>query len=266
MSGTNRETDPDIPAIELVDVVAGYGDTIILDGVNLTVNHGEIFTVIGLSGSGKSTLLKLIIGFLKLKSGMVIVNGRNITKLPEQKLNDVRKRMGFVFQHAALFDSLNVFENVAFPLRYRGEKSGREIREIVREKLDDVEMEGTGDLMPYELSGGMQKRVGLARALAENPNLILYDEPTTGLDPVIKNNINKLIVRTRDRYDATSLIISHDMEAVFQTSDKVGVLVHKKISFTGTPKELKECKLPEVQAFIQGRESEEIESDQPIEH
>lgn len=262
MTKPGHEIDPEVPAVELVDIVAGYGDKIILDGVNLSVNHGEIFTVIGLSGSGKSTLFKLIVGFLKPKSGMVIVNGRNITKLPERKLNDVRKSMGFVFQHAALFDSLNVFENVAFPLKYRGGKSAREIREIVRQKLDDVEMEGTGELMPHELSGGMQKRAGLARALAENPSLILYDEPTTGLDPVIKNNINNLIVRTRDRYDATSLIISHDMEAMFQTSDRVGVLVNKKIIFTGTPKELRECNLPEVKAFLRGEHAVRTDADQ----
>ena len=252
MSKKGDPIDLDIPSIELVDVVAGYGEKVILNGINMAVTHGEIFTVIGLSGSGKSTLLKLIIGFLKPKSGMIMINGKDITRMSEQRLTEVRKGMGMVFQHAALFDSLNVFENVAFPLRYRKEKTGREIREIVREKLDDVEMEGTENLMPDELSGGMQKRVGLARALAENPRIILYDEPMTGLDPVIKNNINKLILRTRDRYDASSLIISHDMEAMFATSDRVGVLANRKIVFIGTPDELRNCQLPDVQAFIKG--------------
>lgn len=254
MSKVHNEIDPDIPPVELVDVVAGYGEKIILNGVSLTINHGEIFTVIGLSGSGKSTLLKLVIGFLKPMSGMVLINGHDITKMSEQKITEIRKGMGMVFQHAALFDSLNVHENVAFPLKYRKEKSPGEIREIVREKLDDVEMEGTDNLMPDELSGGMQKRVGLARALAENPRLILYDEPTTGLDPVIKNNINRLIVKTRDRYSATSLVISHDMEAMFATSDRVGVLEHKKIVFIGTPDELRKCPLAEVQAFLKGEQ------------
>lgn len=254
MSKGFGEIDLNVPAIELIDIVAGYGDKIILDGINLEVNHGEIFTIIGLSGSGKSTLLKLIIGFLKPISGLVRVNGKNITHMSERQMNRIRRGMGMVFQHAALFDSLSVYDNVAFPLVYRREIPAKKINRIVHQKLEDVDMEGTGMLMPHELSGGMQKRVGLARALAENPRLILYDEPTTGLDPVITNNINGLILRTRDRYDATSLVISHDMESVLKVSDRVGVLIYKKLVFIGTPDELMSSEKPEVQAFIRGEE------------
>jgi len=243
------------PAIEMMDVVAGYGDHVVLDGIDLAVNPGEIFTIIGLSGSGKSTLLKLVIGFLKARKGLVLVDGEDITHMNEIQLRHVRLKMGMVFQKAALFDSMNVYENVAFPLHYRKHRDDhRSIREIVTEKLYDVDMSGTERLMPDELSGGMQKRVGLARALVENPSIILYDEPTTGLDPVITNNINNLIVKTRERYNVTSLIISHDMESVFRISDRVGILYNKKVIFTGTPSEVQEIDIPEVQAFIHGEE------------
>jgi len=254
MTDITPDTDFDVSAIELEDVVAGYGDKIVLDGISLAVRTGEIFTVIGLSGSGKSTLLKLVIGFLKPMSGRVYIDGEDITDYSDHQMRRVRMKMGMVFQHAALFDSLNVYENVAFPIVYRGGISRKMIHEIVAEKLADVDMDGTERLMPNELSGGMQKRVGLARALAEDPSIILYDEPTTGLDPVITNHINQLILRTRNRYGATSLVISHDMESVFRVSDRVALLVDGHIIFVGTPDEVKASTLPEVRAFIQGEE------------
>jgi len=255
MHDKRKDIPPDTPSIELIDIVAGYGDRMVLEGISLKVMHREIFTIIGLSGSGKSTLVKLVIGFLKPKSGRVLVDGEDITDFSEQAMRRVRLKMGMVFQHAALFDSLNVYENVAFPLKYRRKTARKNIREIVEQKLDDVEMEGTENLMPNELSGGMQKRVGLARALAEDPSIILYDEPTTGLDPVITNNINKLILRTRGRYNATSLVISHDMESVFKVSDRVGVLFNGKMIAVGTPSEIQSSPIPEVQAFIHGSEA-----------
>jgi phospholipid/cholesterol/gamma-HCH transport system ATP-binding protein len=184
----------------------------------------------------------------------VIIDGDDVTEYTESQWRHVRLKMGMVFQRAALFDSLDVFDNVAFPLRYRGNVPNKEIPAIVASKLADVDMEGTEDLMPEELSGGMQKRVGLARALAENPSIILYDEPTTGLDPVITHNINNLILRTRARYKATSLIISHDMESVFRISDRVGLLVDGKIIAVGTPAEIQASPQKEVQAFIRGEE------------
>jgi phospholipid/cholesterol/gamma-HCH transport system ATP-binding protein len=242
------------PAIELVDVTAGYSGRIVLDGVSLTIKHGEIFTIIGLSGSGKSTLLKLIIGFLRPESGKIFIEGEDVTHYSEQQFNSVRIKMGMVFQRAALFDSMNVFENVAFPLRFRKSVPVKDLPKVVASKLADVDMEGTELLMPDELSGGMQKRVGLARALAESPSIILYDEPTTGLDPVITNNINRLILRTRDRYKATSVVISHDMESVFRISDRVAVLVDGKIVVVGTPAEIQASTQKDVQAFIHGEE------------
>jgi phospholipid/cholesterol/gamma-HCH transport system ATP-binding protein len=254
MSEQPTEIALDSPAIELIDVVAGYGDRTVLDVVSLKIKRGEIFTIIGLSGSGKSTLLKLVIGFLRVKSGKIFIDGEDVTNYSEKQFSMIRPKMGMVFQRAALFDSMNVYGNVAFPLRYRKKIPSKEIAEIVEQKLAEVDMEGTEYLMPEELSGGMQKRVGLARALAENPSIILYDEPTTGLDPVITNNINKLILRTRDRYKNTSLVISHDMESVFRISDRVGVLVDGKIISIGTPSEIQNSPLKEVQAFIHGEE------------
>jgi phospholipid/cholesterol/gamma-HCH transport system ATP-binding protein len=255
MSEKHQEIPPDTPAIEFVNIVAGYGDMIVLDDISMQIRRGEIFTVIGLSGSGKSTLLKLVIGFLKPISGRILIDGEDVTDYSERQFRKVRLKMGMVFQRAALFDSLNVYENVAFPLRYRRDVARRDIASVVAKKLLDVDMEGTDDLMPEELSGGMQKRVGLARALAENPSIILYDEPTTGLDPVITNNINNLILKTRDSYRATSLVISHDMESVFRISDRVGVLVDGKIIAVGTPQEVQTSPLKEVQAFIHGEET-----------
>jgi len=255
MKDKSRKIPEGTPSIELKDVAAGYGDKLVLEGISLKVMPGEIFTVIGLSGSGKSTLLKLVIGFLKAKNGQVLIDGEDVTHLNEMKLRHVRLKMGMVFQHAALFDSLNVYDNVAFPLRYRRTTRRKDIRAIVEQRLADVDMEGSEKLMPSELSGGMQKRVGLARALAEHPCIILYDEPTTGLDPVITNNINRLILRTRGKYNATSLVISHDMESVFKVSDRVGVLYKGKIIAVGTPSEIQNSELHEVQAFIHGSES-----------
>ncbi len=254
MTDNNEKIAADVPSIELVDIVAGYQDKVILDGISLSVRNGEIFTVIGLSGSGKSTLLKLVIGFIKPMSGRIYIEGEEVTRYSEQRLRKIRKKMGMVFQHAALFDSLTVYENVAFPIVYRRGTPRREIRGIVAKRLADVDLEGTEKLMPSELSGGMQKRVGMARALAENPSIILYDEPTTGLDPVITNNINRLILRTRDRYNTTSLVISHDMESVFRISDRVGILIDGKIVMTGTPEEIRTSDNPHVQAFIHGEE------------
>lgn len=250
-----QDLPPDVPAIELVDVTAGYGDNIVLENLSMSVRHGEIYTVIGLSGSGKSTLLKLVIGFLRPMKGKVIIDGKDVTHYSELQYRKIRMKMGMVFQRAALFDSLTVYQNVAFPIVYRRTASKKEIPKIVAKRLEDVDMEGTENLMPDELSGGMQKRVGLARALAESPSIILYDEPTTGLDPVITNNINKLILKTRDSYKATSLVISHDMESVFRISDRVGVLVGGRIVAVGTPEEIQKSDREEVQAFIRGEET-----------
>jgi phospholipid/cholesterol/gamma-HCH transport system ATP-binding protein len=236
--------------IRLENVSAGYMDREILHDIDLTIANGEIFSIVGRSGSGKSTLLKCIIGFIKPTKGKIYIDGEEIVRLSERGLNRVRRKMGMVFQKAALLDFLDVFSNVAFGLRYNTKLKQDEIRKRVEEVLEAVEMEGTGKLMPSELSGGMQKRVGLARALAENPRIILYDEPTTGLDPVITENINKLILRTREKYGVTSVIISHDIRSVMHTSDRIAGLFDGRITFTGTPDEVLHTKDENLQKFL----------------
>ncbi len=236
--------------IKLENVSAGYMEREVLHDISLTVNDGEIFSVVGRSGSGKSTLLKCIIGFIKPAKGHIYIDGEDIVPMSERHLNRVRRKMGMVFQKAALLDFLDVYSNVAFGLRYNTKMKEKEIMKRVEEVLDAVEMEGTGKLMPSELSGGMQKRVGLARALAENPRILLYDEPTTGLDPVITENINALILKTRDKYGVTSVIISHDIRSVMRTSDRIAGLFDGRITFTGTPDEVLHTKDENLQKFL----------------
>ncbi len=222
----------------------------ILREVSLSIAEGEIFSIVGRSGSGKSTLLKCLIGFIKPYSGKILVDGEDIVPMSERKLNRMRHKMGMVFQRGALLDYLNVYHNVAFGLRYNTKMKEKEIRQRVEEVLDAVEMEGTSELMPAELSGGMQKRVGLARALASRPQIILYDEPTTGLDPVITENINNLILKTREKYGITSVIISHDIRSVLRSSDKIAGLFKGEITVMGTPEEIMKTKDPELGAFL----------------
>lgn len=236
--------------IKLENVTAGYNERIILRDVNLSIKAGEIFSIVGRSGSGKSTLLKCIIGFIRPVSGHIYIDGEDIVRMSERHLNRVRRKMGMVFQKAALLDFLDVYNNVAFGLRYNSRLHGPEIRKRVEEVLDAVEMEGTENLMPSELSGGMQKRVGLARALAENPRIILYDEPTTGLDPVITENINSLILKTREKYGVTSVIISHDIRSVLKTSDRIAGLFDGRITYTGTPDEILHTKDENLRKFL----------------
>ena len=237
--------------IKLENVTAGYDEHIVLRDVSLDIKDGEIFSVVGRSGSGKSTLLKCVIGFIKPKEGHIFIDGQDIVRLSERQLNRVRRKMGMVFQKAALLDFLDVYQNVAFGLRYNSRLKDKEIRARVEEVLKSVEMEGTEHLMPSELSGGMQKRVGLARALAENPRIILYDEPTTGLDPVITENINALIVKTRDKYGVTSVIISHDIRSVLRTSDRITGLFNGKLTAIGTPDEIMHTKDPNLLKFLE---------------
>ena len=237
--------------IKIENVTAGYNERVVLRDINLSIKDGEIFSVVGRSGSGKSTLLKCVIGFIKPMEGHIFVDGQDIVGMSERQLNRVRRKMGMVFQKAALIDFLDVYHNIGFGLRYNSQLKESEIRKRVEEVLDAVEMEGTGNLMPAELSGGMQKRVGLARALAENPRIILYDEPTTGLDPVITEHINSLIVKTRDNYGVTSVIISHDIRSVLHTSDRIAGLFNGRITVTGTHNEIMHTKDPNLQKFLE---------------
>ncbi|MCH6567537.1 MAG: ABC transporter ATP-binding protein [Nitrospinae bacterium] len=239
-------------AITITDLHKSFGANHVLRGVNLTVEPGESMVVIGGSGSGKSVLIKHIIGLLKPDRGSILVDGEEVTTMRERQLKELRKKFGMLFQAAALFDSLTVGENVAFALVEHTRLSRAEIADRVREKLTLVGLPGTEDLFPAELSGGMKKRVGLARALAIEPEVILYDEPTTGLDPIMADAINDLIVEMRERFAITSIAITHDMVSAYKIGHRLAMLYQGKIIFTGTPEECKNTTDPMVRQFITG--------------
>ena len=229
-----------------------FGDNKVLRGVNLKIEKGKTFVIIGRSGCGKSVLIKHIIGILKPDKGRILINGRDITKLDERGLNEIRKRFGMLFQGAALFDSLTVEENVAFGLRRHTNLSREEIRRIVNEKLGLVGLARNGFLKPAELSGGMKKRVGLARAIAMDPEIVLYDEPTTGVDPIMGAAVNELIIELHDKLKITSIAVTHDMASAYKIADKMAMLYDGKIIEVGTPEEIKNTENPIVRQFITG--------------
>lgn len=212
-----------------------FGENQVLSGINLHVTKGEILAVMGSSGGGKTTLLKCISGLLKPTNGEITVDGVDVIASPEE----ARRHMGLVFQYAALFDYLNVADNVLFGVRRMKHLKKKEERELVRDRLEEVGLTGNEDLMPSELSGGMRKRVGLARALAMEPTVLLYDEPTSGLDPVTAYSIDQLIVETRDRRNATSVVVSHDVTSVFRVADRIAFLDNGDLLFDGTPDEFR---------------------------
>jgi len=222
-------------------------------GVNLSIEKGENITVLGGSGSGKSVLLKEITGLLKPDSGDVIIEGQNIVPLDERKLVNVRKKMGMLFQGAALFDSLTVEENIAYPIRENADFPEDVIKEMVARNLELVGLPDIEDKMPSDLSGGMKKRVGLARAMAMNPKILLYDEPTTGLDPPNITRINQLIRDMQKQFGITGVIITHDVQSAFEISDKIAFLYHGKIVFTGTVEEAKNTDVEVLSNFINAK-------------
>jgi phospholipid/cholesterol/gamma-HCH transport system ATP-binding protein len=238
--------------IEIADLHKSFGGHHVLRGVNLSVEKGESMTVIGGSGSGKSVLIKHIIGLLFPDRGRVVVDGRDLNTLDERGLNEVRKKFGMLFQMAALFDSLTVWENVGFSLQQHTKLSDREIRAVATEKLALVGLKGVEDKMPSDLSGGMRKRVGLARAIAMDAEIILYDEPTTGLDPITADAINDLIVDLRKKLGVTSVAITHDMQSAYKISDRIAMLYKGEIQEIGTPDEIRNTKNPIVKQFITG--------------
>ncbi|MBM3241338.1 ABC transporter ATP-binding protein [Candidatus Poribacteria bacterium] len=238
--------------IQIKDVWKSFADNHVLRGVNLEVQRGDTMVVMGRSGCGKSILLKLIVGLMKPDTGEIWVDGKEITKLKEKNINDIRKNIGMLFQSAALFDSMDVFENVAFMLLQHTHLSKQEIREIVAEKLELVELPGIEELKPAELSGGMRKRVGLARALAINPDIVLYDEPTTGLDPITAEEINILIKSLSAKLKITSIAVTHDMKSAFTIATRMAMMHQGKIIATGTPEEMKRIEEPIVRNFISG--------------
>jgi len=229
------------------------GEQGILRGVDLEVARGETLAIIGLSGGGKSVLLKHLVGLMEPDVGEIWVEGQNIIGLTERQLGAVREKIGILFQGAALFDSMTVAENIAFPLREAGERNPKVLREKVREMLDVVELEGQEEKMPESLSGGMKKRVGLARSIVRRPSCVLYDEPTSGLDPVVSDSINRLIRRLQKRLGMTSVVVTHDMKSAFDVANHVAYLHEGRIYFYGTPNQLQQTSDPILQDFLLGR-------------
>ena len=235
------------------DVHKSFGPRKILDGLSLEVKDGETVAVIGYSGVGKSVLLKSIVRLLVPEQGDVFVDGEDVSKLQREELYALRRRVGYVFQFAALFDSMSVRDNVAMGLRRIRDMSDAEITERVAESLRLVEMNGFEDRMPGQLSGGQRKRVGLARAIATRPKYLLYDEPTTGLDPVTTAVIDNLIMKMRNELGVTSVVVTHDMKSAYRIADRVAMLYQGRIRYQGTPAEIQESSDTIVRAFVEGR-------------
>ena len=225
----------------------------ILRGIDLDVAKGETLVIIGRSGGGKSVLLKHLVGLMLPDAGEIWIEGQNITGLSERKLAAIRRKVGILFQGGALFDSMTVEENIAFPLREAGERDPEVIRAKVNEMLEVIELEGEQAKMPVNLSGGMKKRVGLARSIIRQPSCVLYDEPTAGLDPVVSDSINQLIRRLQKRYHVTSIVVTHDMKSALHIADHIAYLHEGRIYFYGTPAELELSADPLIKDFLLGR-------------
>lgn len=238
--------------IEIINLCKSFEGNIVLENLNLNIQKGETMVIIGRSGCGKSVLLKHIIGIMKPDSGQVVIDDIDITRLNQKQLNDFRMKFGMLFQGAALFDSLTVGENVGFALYEHTNLSTSQIRKRIKECLAHVGLTGIEHLKPAELSGGMKKRVGLARAITVNPEIIMYDEPTTGVDPIMGDAVNDLIVELHDKLNITSIAVTHDMVSAYKIADRIAMLYEGKIIETGTPDEIKNTKNPVVKQFITG--------------
>jgi phospholipid/cholesterol/gamma-HCH transport system ATP-binding protein len=239
--------------IEFQDVHKAFGPKTVLNGLSLKIADAETLVIIGFSGTGKSVALKHIVGLLHPDAGDVIVDGKAVSTLDRDGLTTLREGIGYVFQFAALFDSMTVAQNLALGLRRRRELSDEEIDDRVREALALVDLSGTEEQLPAELSGGMRKRVGIARAIALRPRYILYDEPTTGLDPVTSAVIDRLMVRTREHLGVTGVVVTHDMRSAYTVGDRIAMLYEGRIRQVGTVAEIQETEDPVVRQFIEGR-------------
>jgi phospholipid/cholesterol/gamma-HCH transport system ATP-binding protein len=242
-------TNPDA-LVELRDIRFGYGERVILDGISLTIPRGKVTALMGASGGGKTTVMRLISGQYCAQSGSLTFDGQEVASLNPTDLYAVRRRMGMLFQFGALFTDLSVFDNVAFPLREHTDLSESMIRDIVLMKLEAVGLRGARDLMPSEVSGGMARRVALARAMALDPELIMYDEPFAGLDPISLGTAARLIRQLNDTLGLTSVIVSHDLDETFHIADQVIVLANGKIAAQGTPDEVRNSTDPLVKQFV----------------
>ncbi|NOR53044.1 MAG: ATP-binding cassette domain-containing protein [Candidatus Aminicenantes bacterium] len=239
--------------IRIVDLHKAFGRKKVLQGVNLDLKRGETLAVIGQSGSGKSVLIKHIIGILRPDKGQIFVDGVEITSLKDDELHKITRRFGMLFQGVALFDSMTVAQNVSFGLERYTDFSQERIQELVAESLDKVGLKGCEELMPQELSGGMRKRVGLARAIAYRPDIILYDEPSTGIDPIRADAINDLINMMKREMNVSTIVITHDIVSAYKVADRIAMLYEGKIVEAAAPEEIRNSKNPVIQQFIHGR-------------
>ena len=239
--------------IELIDIHKSFSGKTVLNGFSLKVAEGDTVSLVGFSGAGKSVTLKHIVGLLKPDSGTVKVDGLDVPTLPRDELYDLRRQVGYVFQFAALFDSMTIAENLAMGLVKKGGFSEDELRERIMESLRLVELEGFESRLPSELSGGQRKRAGLARAIAFRPKYLLYDEPTSGLDPVTTSVIDRLILKMRDELGVTSLVITHDMGSAYRVSDRIAMLYEGRVLEEGTPDEIRQSSNPIVRGFVEGK-------------
>lgn len=239
--------------IQVIDLFKSFNDKKVLNGVNLNVESGECIAIIGKSGSGKSVLLKHLLGLLQPDSGEIWIDKQLVHGLSFRDLQKLRSNVGMVFQSGALFDSMTVAENIRMALNRLTDLNKNEMDERIESCLEQIGMKGTGNLMPAELSGGMKKRVGIARAIAYEPDYLFYDEPTTGLDPIMSDIINKLIVKFQKKKKITSVVITHSMKTVYNVVDRVLMLQGGKIKFDGTPNEIKNCEDESVSMFVKGR-------------
>ncbi len=262
--------------IEIKDLTKSFGKQLIWGDVSLTVPAGEICVMLGPSGTGKSVLLKTIIGLLKPDSGSVVIQGTDIASCPEKELYEIRKLFGVLFQDGAMFGSMNLYDNVAFPLREHTKKTESQVREVVMEKLDLVGLLGTEEKLPGEISGGMRKRAGLARALVLDPEIVLFDEPDSGLDPVRTSFLNQLIVDLNAQIDATFLIVTHDVNTARKVPDNIGLLYHKHLAMFGPREMLLSSEEPVVRQFLNAqvvgpigmseeKDADELESEKDME-
>ena len=238
--------------IEVKNLCKSFGTNLVLNQVGFQVDEGESIAIIGRSGTGKSVLIKHLIGLIAPDSGQVKVDGQNLVGMSERELLHIRQKFGMLFQGAALFDSLNVAENIAFPLRRTGCSDESDIKRRIDEVLDLVELSGTNLKMPSELSGGMQKRVGLARAIIHRPQIILYDEPTTGLDPIVSDSIDQLMMRVRDKYHITSIVVTHDMRCARRLGQRIIYLLEGKVYLDASAEEVFNSEDELVGKFIRG--------------
>ncbi len=241
-----------VALVEFRHVQKAFGPKVVYEDLNLEIHRGESLTIIGGSGSGKSVMLKLLIGLLKADAGSICFDGVDIVRKPERELVKIRQRVGMLFQGAALFDSLTVGDNLAYGLREQARMSEPDISQRVSEALHYVGLSGIEGMSPADLSGGMKKRVGLARAIAVKPEVLLYDEPTTGLDPINTTRINRLILHLKSTLNVTSVVVTHDLQSAFMVSDRIAMIDSGRVIFTGTPEETRKSQDVRVRNFVEG--------------